>query len=51
MSLKLNSRERPKSTACLGEEDNHIKLGELLMFREINTDTNTELYKMFLTNV
>jgi len=26
MSLKLNSRERPKSTACLGEEDNHIKL-------------------------
>ena len=31
MSLKLNSRERPKSTACLGEEDNHIKLGELLM--------------------
>ena len=27
MSLKLNSRERPKSTGCLGEEENHIKLG------------------------
>ena len=34
MSLKLNSRERPKSTACLGEEDNHIKLGELLLVLE-----------------
>ena len=35
MSLKLNSRERPKSTACLGEEDNHIKLGELLMLEKL----------------
>ena len=45
MSLKLNSRERPKSTGCLGEEENHIKLGQSQTQKKCEyTNTNTNLH-------